>query len=205
MKSPKKIKNVAQVPSDAGLIGEWRYKIWPEYAVLRFIVWSAWGFLWLVLFPPITFIWIPIYWYVIWVRIQRRKNGFVRVYPDRLEVLAVDRRRGMAGSATLETAQIQSVTYADSRRDSEKYGTVTVVASSIFTGMFFESIENHRELAETIRALATRPMQVEVTEPSKIKANSTAQDSTKECPFCAEDVKFAAIKCKHCGSDLSLA
>lgn len=25
----------------------------------------------------------------------------------------------------------------------------------------------------------------------------------KICPFCAEDVKFEAIKCKHCGSELA--
>ena len=28
------------------------------------------------------------------------------------------------------------------------------------------------------------------------------EQDTKSCPFCAEEVKFAAIKCKHCGSDL---
>ena len=27
-------------------------------------------------------------------------------------------------------------------------------------------------------------------------------DSTKACPFCGEDVKVEAIKCKHCGSEL---
>lgn len=29
-------------------------------------------------------------------------------------------------------------------------------------------------------------------------------DSTKACPFCGEDVKVEAIKCKHCGSDLQV-
>ena len=24
----------------------------------------------------------------------------------------------------------------------------------------------------------------------------------KQCPYCAEDIKFAAIKCKHCGEDI---
>lgn len=30
-----------------------------------------------------------------------------------------------------------------------------------------------------------------------------AAADVKQCPFCAEDVKVAAVKCKHCGSDLS--
>lgn len=30
-----------------------------------------------------------------------------------------------------------------------------------------------------------------------------AKPETKVCPYCAEDVKYEAIKCKHCQSDLS--
>jgi hypothetical protein len=32
-------------------------------------------------------------------------------------------------------------------------------------------------------------------------AKSQSKDKMKACPFCAEKVLFAAIKCKHCGSD----
>jgi hypothetical protein len=30
-------------------------------------------------------------------------------------------------------------------------------------------------------------------------------DDSKTCPFCAETVKAQAIKCKHCGGDLTSA
>jgi hypothetical protein len=35
------------------------------------------------------------------------------------------------------------------------------------------------------------------------KKEGSALDATKRCPFCAEQILAAAIKCKHCGSDLA--
>lgn len=39
--------------------------------------------------------------------------------------------------------------------------------------------------------------------PSKPSAEKLAQErDSRPCPFCAEPIKKAAIKCKHCGSDI---
>jgi len=37
--------------------------------------------------------------------------------------------------------------------------------------------------------------------PQQISAVMEARDS-RPCPFCAEPIKYAAIKCKHCGADV---
>jgi hypothetical protein len=39
-----------------------------------------------------------------------------------------------------------------------------------------------------------------VTSPQVL---SSLRQATKPCPFCAEDILVAAIKCKHCGSTLN--
>ncbi|MBB1438608.1 superinfection immunity protein [Shewanella sp. SG41-4] len=46
-------------------------------------------------------------------------------------------------------------------------------------------------------------------DPIRVAAENTPRPSriikskeTKQCPFCAEDILIAAIKCKHCGSEI---
>ncbi len=49
-----------------------------------------------------------------------------------------------------------------------------------------------------------KPEQVSVyVPPSPVAAPPVPPlQKTKKCPFCAEDVLAAAVKCKHCGSEL---
>jgi len=45
--------------------------------------------------------------------------------------------------------------------------------------------------------------EIVVSGTRSIFVNQASKVETKKCPFCAEEVKFDAIKCKHCQSDLS--
>lgn len=42
--------------------------------------------------------------------------------------------------------------------------------------------------------------EVAVAPPAAAPVVTATGDETRRCPFCAEDIRAAAIKCKHCGS-----
>ncbi|WP_158592196.1 DUF2628 domain-containing protein [Noviherbaspirillum sedimenti] len=44
-----------------------------------------------------------------------------------------------------------------------------------------------------------------VTDTFMNRSVAPTKPEMKRCPFCAEDVKYEAVKCKHCQSDLSFA
>lgn len=51
--------------------------------------------------------------------------------------------------------------------------------------------------------LAAIALLVEGKNLKVVEKNAVASGDQKKCPFCAELIKREAIKCRHCGSDLS--
>ncbi len=84
------------------------------------------------------------------------------------------------------------------------------VILSLVVGWFSRS-RGHSFLAGTFFALILSPVIAAlillIRKPNKavMEKRTLGGGDVKKCPMCAEYVKSEAVKCKHCGADLSTA
>lgn len=71
---------------------------------------------------------------------------------------------------------------------------------------FQDAFDDELKLAPQVpeaSGLLPVPPSLRVEEVSANKSRPVVNTNTKQCPFCAEQIAFAAIKCKHCGEMLN--
>lgn len=101
---------------------------------------------------------------------------------------------------TLEFDKIEGVTIAQGPFGRSKdFGKLTISGTGSKAIQTLK-IDNPEQVAERIRDLIRKPA---VGNSGSVSQAGVGQDM-KRCPYCAEDIKIEAIKCRYCGESLSV-
>ena len=182
-----------KVAPSPGLLGEWRYQTLTiggkvAIALVAIVCLSTVSIFGI---GVVLGLWSAIFFLVFF---GQRTYRCVRVYPDRIEAISVwvtvQERR-------IEASKIEAVSSVLSLAGKERYGNVLVTGSG-GSKMILPVVQNPIGLVNKIREISSAPAAKVVATP-----NVPNQGETRTCPFCAEEVKIEAIKCKHCGSDIA--
>jgi uncharacterized membrane protein YdbT with pleckstrin-like domain len=124
-----------------------------------------------------------------------RSKSHISVYRDRLEVTHTFLRKMQV---RIEASKLETVSFNESVLGGNRYGSVHVTGSG-GTKLLLQPVVDAENLAEAIRKIASAPAQKKSAPSETLQA---MPGDLKLCPFCAEEVKAQAKKCKHCGSEI---
>ncbi len=75
---------------------------------------------------------------------------------------------------------------------------IQAILAESFLSRGWTEVTTEDEGSDSLR----NPLDPGIRSSSYVSIDRKLSAETKKCPFCAEKIKFDAIKCKHCKSDL---